>query len=331
MSKERFAVLLYMMLHKIGIYEFVKDLEPLQMFHEFHSLALRMAGMIKPLLPSDVNYDLLQQGIAMQGLGTYALFVMLSPSLQEESEDNEFVSKQQYIRYNLDDEILQSINYHFHPVISAEIASNWGYDEPVVKLLLEHHNLAYHELSKECAYLKMINRFTDKDFRIAFRENLDDFMCDLPQIDLDKEELFKIVRMMDNLKDNLIQSSSSLICVKSKEAKKVTEERIKSFTGKNVVRRQNVSLSIDLENYDAADFRFEPDYLKALTHECYAMQNSLYERVTSKRENETYKKFGERMETLQAAMDVLATNHDIVAKRMDCDVNELKLRIRNVL
>ncbi|MBF0106916.1 MAG: hypothetical protein HQM16_16510 [Deltaproteobacteria bacterium] len=331
MTVERFSLLLYIMLNKIGIYEFAQDLRPLQKFHEFHTLGMRMAKLLRPHLPAGINYELLQQGLAMQGIGTYVLYVILSPSKKEEEVPSVGAGKEKRLCYNLSDETLDLINYYYHPVVSAELAANWGFGDDVVKLLLDHHNINFSGLSRECVILKMINKFVDCDFKLDTREDVECVLAEYENTTMNIEDVFKVVCAMETLKDEMIRASSSFIDVKSRQASSVTTEKIKTFTDKSTEVRHGGIIKIYHGAYEASDFRFEPEYLTALTNECYYLQNTLYEKVISKREGETFAKYGERMMLLQAALDVTMNNYEVVAKQWNIDEDELKKRLRKII
>ncbi|MBF0104213.1 MAG: hypothetical protein HQM16_02690 [Deltaproteobacteria bacterium] len=330
MSRERLAVLLYIMIHKIGIYEFSQDLRPLQKFHEFHTLGARMAEQLKPHLTEAISYDCLQNGLAMQGIGTYVLYVILCPSLKkEESVRVEHLNKK-YLYYNLGDAELDLINYHYHPVVSAQLASNWGFDEAIIKLLLDHHNDRYESVSPECACLKLINRFVDQDFRIESRDDIDLMLFDFQQLSINKDDLFNIVVKMDRLKDEMIKASSSLIDTRSRQAAEAKNERIKTFTDRETKRFRGGLVTMLPAAINEDIVRFEPEYLMALKNECHLLLNVLYEHVTSKRENETYEKFTGRILLLQLALDVVMSDYGVVAQRMGISVEDLKRKLQKI-
>ncbi|MBF0106355.1 MAG: hypothetical protein HQM16_13640 [Deltaproteobacteria bacterium] len=330
MSKERLSILLYVMIHKIGIYEFNEDLKPLQKFHEFHTLGMRMAELLKPHLSENISYDVLQNGLAMQGIGTYILYVILCPSLKKEESSRVGHFNKKYLYYNLNNAELDLINYYYHPIVSAQLATNWGYDETVVKLLLDHHNNDYKDISPECACLKLINRLVDQDFRIKDRDDIDIMLSDFEQLTINREDLFNIVCKMDRLKDELIKASSSLIDTRSKQAAEAKKERIKTFTDRETELRHGGIIKIFPGAINEDSVRFEPEYLLALKNECHLMLNLLHESVTSKRENEAYEKFTNRMLLLQLALDVVMSNHEVVAQRMGITVEDLKRKLQKI-
>ncbi|MBF0105500.1 MAG: hypothetical protein HQM16_09265 [Deltaproteobacteria bacterium] len=331
MSLERLSMLLFVMIYKVGIYEFAKDLRQLQEYHEFHTLGLKMAKLLKPHLPSNVDYNVLQQALTLQGIGTNVLYNILAPSLSEEESTRACVSKEKHLQYNLTYSEMDLINHFYHPYVSAQVAFNWGYDEKVVNILLEHHSEDYSSVAPECACLKLINRFNDKDFRIENKDDIDLMINDFEQLKINRDDLFTVVCEMDRLKDEMIKASSSLIDVKSSQAKKVTQEKIKSFSGKVKESRMSGIIQIYEGDYTAKDFRFDPEYLLALKNECYLLINSLYENLLTRRDNEPYEKFEKRALNLQLAADVVMSSHDVVAKRLGVDVLELKNRLGRIL
>ncbi|MFH1356594.1 MAG: hypothetical protein ABII18_05615 [bacterium] len=329
MTVERLTTLLYVMVNKVGLYEFAQDLKPLQKFHEFHSLGMMMAKLLKAHLPLNVDYDVLQKGLALQGIGTYILYIVLSPSMGEEDAQKLIINKRKHMFYNLEDNVLDMVNYHYHPIISAILAANWGYDEAVIKLLLSHHDSDVNKVMPECAALKLINRFVDEDFRVATREDVAKKLDDYPQLDIPLEPVFNSVCEMDKLKDEMIRASSSMIDVRSRQASQVTNDKIKTFTDKNIEVRQGGVVKI-FPGYNSTDFRFEPEYLTALTNECYYLLNALNERITTKREDETYDQFGKRMTYMQLALDVINHSFDVVAKKADMSVEDLKKMLKKI-
>ena len=324
---EQFRVILFLAFELGGLYGFSNDLSVLQRYHEFNSHGVLLARLLKKRLKDEFpgNYDHLSMGLAMQGLGTYAFFSILKPSLSHDEIPARGDVKQESYK-ELDPDILDRINYDFHPVVSGMIAANWGFDKDLVRLLIDHHEPLSADTTPTCAMLKLINHFTDHDFEASDRQQIEDKLAQFSQLNISADALFETLCEMEVLKDKIVEESSSVIVQRSVEASEVTQTRIKTMMSSNKPVQAGVARIYEIPNESA--FRFDPHYQRALINEDHVLLSAFRSQVTALQKGESLEKYGERMKNLQLALMALSfPDHDNIAERAHLTVDEIRNRL----
>ncbi|MCP5463987.1 MAG: hypothetical protein H7A33_03085 [Deltaproteobacteria bacterium] len=316
LSKERLKTLLHVMIQDVGVYDIPKDLFDLQRFLEFHTEGLMMARLLKPKLPSEINYEVLEMGLALQGLGTYELYHLISPSLSQEE-----ANARDRINYSLDDDAIYWIDYYFHPVLSAMLAANWKLPAAAIELVLNHHDENISQVSPECAALKLINRCTQEKFEFDNRDSVLEYLDDYPQLQLDLEGLFDIVTTMSSLRKDMIRRSTSIM-----ESGKNFNE-VASHKGMGQYKYEEQSGGFVRKYKSKEDARLDLDAQKGLIADCLELLFEFTQRIHRIKEGESKEAFQERIFNLQLASEVVKHDYEKVAKRFGMKEDELLHRL----
>ena len=327
LTMDQFKQLLLVSVANTGIYSYSNDLIALQQYHEFSSLGALMAQKLKPYLPQGVSTDHLVASCLVQGIGTHSFYTLLKPSLLKEHEEF-FDEKKSSIYEELDNHILNLINYELHPVVGAMVAANWGCPEEVIQCLNDHHKPVFvddhpnKDITPMNAILKIINFFVDADFPVINNDELTKLLDKHPQANLSAEGLFKVANEMNKLKDYLVEVSSSMIDTKSQQASQIYSKRIKEFKAKNNAHKlgQNV-----LELPKKSESRFDPEYQQVLINECHKILNKFYMEMLFMQKGEGFANYIKRIEDIQFAHCFVTDNNiDSLADKFKLAPYEVK-------
>lgn len=334
LTVDQFNIILQITLENSDIYGFGEDLSTLQSIHEFSSHGVLMARRLKKTLKDEfpVDYHNLTMGLALQNLGVHAFYSILKPSLTQNAAPMRGYGKEKDFKI-LNDDLYEMFNWEFHAPISGGMAANWGFDESVVRLVIDHHAQPVENVTPVCAMLKFINACTNRHFVFKTREELEDELSKYPQLKLPVEPVFQLLLELKELVDEAVQKSSSVVSSRASQVSELTQSYAKGYrsTASQANPGEFVPYQSSSVSSSAAELRLTIDYQKALINDCYHLIKRFTFWMKSKRKNESLDNFGERMKHLELARHLLkhnlidATAHEFGMKREEIEEKLLKL------
>ncbi|MBI2340994.1 MAG: helix-turn-helix domain-containing protein [Deltaproteobacteria bacterium] len=309
--------LIFIGVAKNGICDVEEEISILEQKKEFGSLGAIMALELAPHLPKNVSPHYLYAAVLLQGLGTCALYTILHPSLARPAEAAMDEKSQTYAC--IDGELFNLIDYELHPVTSAMIAANWRFSDEVIDTVLLHHHHPVKEVTPLNAALKIVNFFVDCDFPDMSREDLQDLLKAYPQVDIPLDTLFKVAVKLKNMKEDLIERTSSMLEEKSRVIADYVAEKRKKMVQKTPAG------TIIRELPKSALFRFEPEYLKTVVSQCRELVDILKNKILFPREGESMANYVERITALQLRL-AYAVRQDlqVISERFKMSVEEIR-------
>lgn len=326
LTLKEFSDILYSAIATNGIYTNYENLTYLQQYHEFNSLGAIMVRELKDVLPKEINFENLYMATLMQGLGTYAFFTTLEPAYHEDHSQR---SNNSEVYEELDDTIMNMINYEFHPVVSGMIAANWNMPEEVIQTIFEHHDRPESEVSPICSALKLVNFFVDCDFPTMSEDELEELMeMKHPQLNIPVHEIFKIANKMNKMSQNLAEMSSQIIETKVKEVEAVTSKKIKEFKRDFAINAKKQEM-ICHKPPKRSEIRFHPEYGKVLSIQCQYLFNTFMNEKLTPLKGEHLTDYSERLQALQV-QDHYLVSKDIsnTAERFGVSLEDIKSKLK---
>lgn len=331
LTVDQFRIILHVALENSDIYGFGEDLSTLQSIHEFSSHGVLMARGLKKALKEEfpVDYHRLTMGLALQNLGVHAFYSILKPSLTKHvAVPVRGYEKEKDFKI-LNDDLYEKFNWEFHAPISGGMAANWGFDEEVVHLVIDHHAQPISNVTPTCAMLKFINICTNKNFNFRDRQELENELKNYPQFSLPAETVFQLLLDLKQLVDQAVLKSSSVVTSRASQVSELTQTYAKGY-------RSNVSTAkpgefVSYSSSAGVELRLTTDYQKALINDCYRLIKRFNARMLSKRKNESLDNFGKRMQHLELAKHLLKHNLiDATAHEFGLKPEEIEAKLMNL-
>lgn len=334
LTVEQFNIILYIALENSDIYGFGEDLTTLQSIHEFSSHGILMARGLKQVLkgefPENVDYHNLIMGLAMQNLGVHAFYSILKPSLLKDDTSMRGFKKQKSYQA-LNDELLEMLNWEFHAPISGGMAANWGFDESVIRLVIDHHSQPVEGATPTCALLKLINNCVDRTFSFKNRDELQRELDKYPQLKVPLEPLYQLLLDIKELVDKTIQQSSSVVSSRATQVSEVTQSYAKGYKSNVSAANPGEFVPYQSTSSSGAELRLTIDYQKALINDCRLLINRFKSKMVSARKNESLENFGKRMQHLELARHFLKHNLiDATAHQFNLKPEEVEIKLSSL-
>lgn len=327
LSLEQFKELFTLATLQNGIYNLNDDIPRLQQHADFSSLACIFARELRKELeidpPQNINFDHVYQACLLQGVGQYVLFEKLKPSLRGTGEETVIDEEEAEIFLGLDAPFFKHILWALHPIASAIMAANWSFPQEILEILMTHHNHPVSQVNANCALLKIINFFVDKDFPKLSKADLEDLLKAYPQVKIPPESLFEVCIRMNHIKNDLYERSSTLI----EEGNKTIEDLTNEFP-KSTKKTPHISKKEEEMPLKGSDFRFHSDYQDTLKSVAQRRYENLILDLVYPRKGEPLKKLGERVINFNLKLRyTLVKSIDDVAEEFKMQKEEIKIRL----
>ena len=319
LTLDQFKELLFIAVARQGLYDVDAEIPVLQQHIEFCSLSAMMVRELKPHLPKTIDFNHLYMAALLQGLGTHVLYTLIQPSLKGHGEENAGTADNLYA--GLEGDLFQLVVYEAHPVVSAMIAANWNFPKEVLEVLKIHHEHPVKHVTSTCALLKVINFFVDNDFPDLSKQDLSDLMAGYPQVDVPLEAFFRTCVKLQDLKNNLIERSSTILDHVNSDISHFISQKVKE------VGQQRKRPALPPKR---SDFRFRPDYQKILKNVAQIRLKDFFMDVLSPRKGEKLPDFGRRVENLHLhAAFAITQDLESLSERFKISIDEVQLRLES--
>jgi transcriptional regulator with XRE-family HTH domain len=260
MTIAQFQEILLLAVIQSGIYKTEGDIPRLQQHADFSSQgSLYLRELEKELAnnpPKDIDFNHLRQAILLQGMGQYALYERLNPSIMDTGEEILEGVDDPDIYTGFNKKLFQLAVWELHPAVGAILAANWNFPKEVCDIVLTHHDHPAGKVSPTCAVLKIINFFVDSDFPTFSKSDLEELLKAHPQVTIPVEAFYEACSRMAKIKPTLYERSSTLLEQASQDVAEFATQRVKQMSRQPaqayVTRDDHLGMPLK-----RSDFRFD--------------------------------------------------------------------------